>query len=50
MGERNCKKELFYKGSYWHPCFWCGVFLAREDGTLDHLIPKCKGGKKRLYK
>ena len=36
-------KELYIS----HPnCYYCGVHLTRENRSLDHVIPKSKGGHK----
>jgi len=29
-------------------CYFCGTLLTAETMTIDHLIPKCKGGTNAL--
>jgi 5-methylcytosine-specific restriction endonuclease McrA len=29
-------------------CWYCGVLLAKEESTLDHVIPRSAGGRTRL--
>lgn len=37
------RKELFERDEW--KCFYCGEKVAKDNATLDHLIPQCKGGK-----
>ena len=39
------KKRRYYLWSTCHQCFWCELKLRFEEATVDHLIPKSKGGK-----
>lgn len=38
--KRNLRKEVLRRDG--HKCLLCG---SREDLTLDHIVPKSKGGK-----
>lgn len=42
--KQNWKKDLF-ENSLTKPCCYCGRELHFFQATLEHLIPKSKGGK-----
>lgn len=52
MGKGISKK---LKDAVWHRdrglCFYCGRFLTKghPERTLDHVIPKSKGGANRMW-
>lgn len=45
----NHKKVRFSRDNIWlrdkKMCQYCGISLSRREGTMDHVIPKCHGGK-----
>lgn len=30
-------------------CYWCGMLLAYEDSTIDHVIPKALNGTAHMH-
>jgi len=52
MGKGISRK---LKDAVWHRdrglCFYCGAFLTKghPERTLDHVIPKSKGGANRMW-
>ncbi|MEA5467916.1 HNH endonuclease [Spirulina sp. 06S082] len=40
--KKNRKKQLLAK--YGNKCWWCCESFDEKDLTLDHLLPKSKGG------
>jgi len=42
-GAKKTIKEALLQ--YDPRCYYCGAFLNKDTATLDHFIPKSKGGK-----
>jgi 5-methylcytosine-specific restriction endonuclease McrA len=40
---RRWKRELF-KTKVTIPCFYCNKALSQKEASVDHIIPKSKGG------
>lgn len=38
-----CRKNIFRRDDY--VCQYCGIQLDRTTATVDHVIPRCRGGK-----
>ena len=37
-----CRKNIFRRDDY--ICQYCGIQLDRNTATVDHVIPRCRGG------
>jgi 5-methylcytosine-specific restriction endonuclease McrA len=38
-----CRKNIFRRDDY--NCQYCDVKLNSENATIDHVLPRCRGGK-----
>ena len=38
-----CRKNVFKRDDY--KCQYCSVKLESETATIDHVLPRCRGGK-----
>lgn len=38
-----CRKNVFKRDDY--KCQYCAVKLDSENATIDHVLPRCRGGK-----
>ena len=36
------RKNIFHRDSYC--CQYCGIDLCEKTATIDHIVPRCKGG------
>ncbi len=43
-GVKKWRKRFMAAHNY---CHWCGCKLRRDNATIDHLVPKSKGGSNR---
>lgn len=51
MSQRETKRLLWscrFGQAKEAPCFWCGRPMGFDDATVDHLIPRVKGGSNHL--
>lgn len=44
--KKHKKRQLNEK--FGCQCFWCGKELGDKEQTIDHLIPKSRGGSNNL--
>lgn len=48
MSAYKCKKRILWERDNGQ-CFYCGVTLRWDHKTVDHVIPKSKGGPDRTW-
>jgi len=42
--KKKVYSDLEVKGVYTAPCYLCGKNLTKDNATVDHYMPKSKGG------
>lgn len=47
--KHNPGKKLPFRRGTWYKCVSCGQYFSKSDITIDHRIPKRKGGTDDLW-
>lgn len=44
MNKRNLRRKRALRDRYGSACFYCGVSLTLAEMTIDHYVPRARGG------